>query len=193
MDEQPVFADFMHILDFYHAAEHLSKAAEHLFGKASSKADNWFRSWRHKLCHEEGAADRLLRSLAYHRGQLKKGSQRYRQVTGEMGYFRHNRDKMDYAAYQAAGLIISSGPVEAAAKTIVGHRLKRSGMRWTKKGGQQILNLRVHVQSKALGYILGLAPTTFRPTGGRHGCVNSRLHPKLPPMGRYPLAKVGGD
>ena len=148
VDEQPVFADFMPILDFYHAADHLSKAAEHLFGKASSKANHWFTSWRHKLCHEEGAVDRLLRSLAYHRGQLKKGSQRYGQVTGEMGYFRHNRDKMDYAAYQAAGLIISSGPVEAAAKTIVGHRLKRSGMRWTKKGGQQILNLRVHVQSK---------------------------------------------
>ena len=123
VDEQPVFADFIPILDFYHAADHLSKAA-----------------------------DRLLRSLAYHRGKLKKGSQRYGQVSGEMGYFRHNRDKMDYAAYQAAGLIISSGPVEAAAKTIVGHRLKRSGMRW-------------------------LAPATFRPTGDRRGCVNSRLHP----------------
>ena len=55
---------------------------------------------------------------------------------------------MDYAGYRARGLIISSGPVEAAAKTIVGQRLKRSGMRWTRQGGQQILNLRVHVQSK---------------------------------------------
>ena len=52
------------------------------------------------------------------------------------------------AGYRARGLIISSGPVEAAAKTIVGQRLKRSGMRWTRPGGQQILNLRVHVQSK---------------------------------------------
>ncbi len=55
---------------------------------------------------------------------------------------------MDYARYHTSGLIISSGPVEAAAKTIVGHRLKRSGMRWTRQGGQQILNLRVLVQSK---------------------------------------------
>ena len=54
---------------------------------------------------------------------------------------------MDYARYRASGLIISSGPVEAAAKTVVGHRLKRSGMRWTRPGGQHILNLRVHVQS----------------------------------------------
>ena len=64
-----------------------------------------------------------------------------------MGYFRNNRDKMDYARYHAAGLILSSGPVEAAAKTLVGHRLKRSGMRWTRQGGQQILNLRAQVQS----------------------------------------------
>ena len=86
--------------------------------------------------------------MAYHRGKLKKGSPRYRQVTGEMGYFLHNRDKMDKAAFQVAGLIKSSGREEAAAKTIVGHRLKRRGMRWTKRGGRQILNLRVHVQSK---------------------------------------------
>ena len=79
----------------------------------------------------------LLRSLAYHRGKLKKGSQRYGQVTGEMGYFRHNRDKMDYAAYQAAGLIISSGAGGGGGQTIVGHRLKRSGMRWTEKGGSK--------------------------------------------------------
>ena len=140
------------------------KAAEHLFGKASSKADHWFRSWRHKLCHEEGAADRLLRSLTYHRGKLKKGSQRYRQVTGEIGLLSvHNRDKMDYAAYQAAGLIISSGPVEAGGQNpSSGHRLKRSGMRWTKKGGQQILNLRVHVQSQALGSFLGMAPANIQ-------------------------------
>ena len=148
VDELSVFDGFTRILDFYHAAQHLSKAAEHLFGKASAKADRWYRSWRHKLRHEPGAVDGLLRSLSYHRRKLRRRSERYRQATTELGYFRNNRDKMDYARYHASGLIISSGPVEAAAKTIVGHRLKRSGMRWTRQGGQQIRNLRVHVQSK---------------------------------------------
>ena len=148
VDEHSEFDDFIRILDFYHAAEHLSKAAEHLFGKASAKADQWFRSWRHKLLHGPGAVEGLIRSLSYHRRKLRRRSERYRQATTELGYFRNNRDKMDYAHYRALGLIISSGPVEAAAKTIVGHRLKRSGMRWTRVGGQQILNLRVQVQSK---------------------------------------------
>ena len=147
VDEHAVFDEFIRILDFYHAAQHLSMAAEHLFGKASAKADRWYRSWRHKLRHEPGAVAGLIRSISYHRRKLPRRSERYRQASVELGYFRNNRDKMDYARYHAAGLIISSGPVEAAAKTIVGHRLKRSGMRWTRPGGQQILNLRVHVLS----------------------------------------------
>ncbi len=148
VDEHSVFDEFIRILDFYHAAQHLSKAAEHLFGKSSPQADRWFRSWRHKLRHDPGAVDGLIRSLFYHRRKLRTRTERYRQASVELGYFRNNRDKMDYASYHATGLIISSGPVEAAAKTIVGHRLKRSGMRWTRHGGQQILNLRVLVQSK---------------------------------------------
>ena len=148
VDEHGVFEGFTRILDFYHAAQHLSMAAEHLFGKKSAKADRWYRSWRHKLRHTPNAVAGLIRSLSYHRRKLRRRSDRYRQATTEMGYFRNNRDKMEYAGYHASGLIISSGPVEAAAKTIVGHRLKRSGMRWTRHGGQQILNLRVQVQSK---------------------------------------------
>jgi len=148
VDEHPVFADFTPILDFYHTTEHLSKAAESLFGKGSAKAKRWYESWRHKLRHQPAAVAALIRSMRYHLGKLREGTPRHGDATSELGFFRNNRDKMDYASYRARGLIISSGPVEAAAKTIVGHRLKRSGMRWTRQGGQQILNLRVHVQSK---------------------------------------------
>ena len=148
VDEHSVFDGFTRILDFYHAAQHLSMGAEHLFGKSTLKADRWYRSWRHKLRHDPGAVNGLIRSMCYHRRKLRKRTERYHLASVELGYFRNNRDKMDYASYHASGLIISSGPVEAAAKTIVGHRLKRSGMRWTRQGGQQILNLRVLVQSK---------------------------------------------
>ena len=165
VDECDVFEGFTRILDFYHAAQHLSMAAEHLFGKASAKADRWYRSWRHKLRHTPNGVAGLIRSLSYHRHKLRKRSPRYRQATTELGYFRNNRDKMEYARYHASGLIISSGPVEAAAKTIVGHRLKRSGMRWTRQGGQQILNLRVQVQSRRWDafwnwYLQQTTPTT---------------------------------
>ena len=72
------------------------------------------------------------------------------------GWYRRWRHKLRHEPGAVQGLILSSGPVEAAAKTLIGHRLKRSGMRWTREGGQQILNLRVHVQSKRWGAFLEL-------------------------------------
>ena len=45
------------------------------------------------------------------------------------------------------GLPIGSGPVESAAKNIVQARLKRSGMRWSRSGGQHVLNLRTYLKS----------------------------------------------
>jgi hypothetical protein len=40
-------------------------------------------------------------------------------------------------------LPIGSGITEAACKTVFTQRLKRSGMAWTREGGQVILDLRV--------------------------------------------------
>jgi len=65
-------------------------------------------------------------------------------VTNVIRFFSRNRHRMTYAAFRARGLPIGSGPVEAACKTLVNARLKRSGMRWTREGGQHVLNLRRH-------------------------------------------------
>ena len=48
----------------------------------------------------------------------------------------------------AEGRQVGSGPVEAACKTLVKTRLCRSGMQWSWKGGQRILQLRTYVKSK---------------------------------------------
>jgi hypothetical protein len=143
-----VFDGFTRILDFFHATEHLSQAAEALFGKGTAKAEKWYDRWYHRLKHTPGAHRALQRSVRYHRKQLNTDSERWKNATSELGYFRNNQDKMDYATYRAWGLPIGSGPVEAACKTIVNQRLKRSGMRWSRKGGQHILNLRVQLRSK---------------------------------------------
>jgi hypothetical protein len=39
------------------------------------------------------------------------------------------------------GLFVGSGVVEAACKTIIGHRLKQSDMRWTVRGANAIIAL----------------------------------------------------
>ncbi len=65
----------------------------------------------------------------------------------EMNYFKKRKARMNYAYYRKQGLPIASGPVEAACKSIVKARLCRSGMRWSRTGGQNILNLRTYVKS----------------------------------------------
>lgn len=137
------------ILDFYHASEHLSKAAEALFGKMSVPGRRWYDKNYERLRDAEGGATAVIRSMMYYRSKLKlrKGSNRYKIVTRVINYYRRNLSLMDYATFRARGLPIGSGPVEAACKTVVGARIKRSGMRWTREGGQLVLNLRIHVLS----------------------------------------------
>jgi hypothetical protein len=54
---------------------------------------------------------------------------------------------MNYKTYKQMGLLIGSGPIEAAHRNVIQQRMKRSGQRWTKEGLQQIANLRVASKS----------------------------------------------
>lgn len=57
-------------------------------------------------------------------------------------YFSTNEHRMQYAKFRGMGLFIGSGVIEAGCKTIVGQRLKQSGMRWTVRGANAIIALR---------------------------------------------------
>ena len=63
-------------------------------------------------------------------------------------YLETNRDRMDYASYQKRGLLIGSGAIESAHRTVVKKRLKRSGQRWSLAGAQHVLNLRTCLMSQ---------------------------------------------
>jgi hypothetical protein len=54
---------------------------------------------------------------------------------------------MDYAAYRQAGYCIGSGAIEAAHKTLIQQRMKRSGQIWSPNRAQQMLKLRVAYKS----------------------------------------------
>jgi hypothetical protein len=51
----------------------------------------------------------------------------HRRLTGSL---RNNQHRTDYPRYLARGWQIGSGLIDAACKTVVGQRLKESGMRW---------------------------------------------------------------
>jgi hypothetical protein len=66
----------------------------------------------------------------------------------EADYFLTNAQRMRYLIFRAKGMHLGSGVAEAACKTVVSTRAKRSGMRWTPQGLDAILALRTAVLNK---------------------------------------------
>jgi hypothetical protein len=129
------------VLDYYHATEYVSKLAEALFGEGR-QAQGWARRMRGVL-KQAGGLTRLLQSASYHRNQQNLTGKRSQAFWKAYRYLNKRRKHMDYASYRAKGLPIGSGVTEAGCKVVVSQRLKLSGMKWQKQGGQVILNLRV--------------------------------------------------
>ena len=146
------------LIDFYHAVEHLKDAFDTAHGADSPTAAAQFNKYRHRLRHEPDGVHRVIRALVYLRSK-SPGNERIAQV---LGYFRGNRHRMGYADAKAKGLPIGSGVVEAACKTLVTERLKRSGMRWGPRGGQAILTLRSLVQSGRFDHAWPLLAKSYR-------------------------------
>ena len=147
VDSNPLYTEYVKGIDFYHTSEHLSRAAEALFGKSSPEATAWYESWYDNLLESDDAAYALIRSIDYHRKTRKLTKRRKKEIRKERTFFLRNKHRMKYAEFLRQGLPIGSGPVEAACKTIVKTRMGRSGMRWSRKGGQHILHLRAFVKS----------------------------------------------
>jgi hypothetical protein len=131
------------IVDFFHAAEHLHDAMAAAHGEATAKCEAEFQKYRHILRHESDGVEKVIRHLRYLRAQ----NPRRKKIATVLGYFRHHRHRMQYASFARRNMPIGSGIVEAACKTLVTQRLKRSGMRWRRAGGQAILTLRALEQS----------------------------------------------
>ncbi len=131
------------ILDFFHAAEHLSAALGSAYGDGTVEARRHFELKRHILRHEDKGVESVIRSLA----RLAKKYPRREAIAKCVEYFRANQSRMHYAVAARANLPIGSGIVEAACKTLVSQRLKLSGMRWSAEGGQAVLNPRAWHQS----------------------------------------------
>jgi hypothetical protein len=60
----------------------------------------------------------------------------------EADYFERNAERMRYPKFRGQHLFVGSGVIEAGCKTVIGARLKQSGMFWTVRGANAILALR---------------------------------------------------
>jgi hypothetical protein len=133
------------ILDFYHAAEYLAKLSAVLHPNDEDAALAQTKAWSRQLRDEGGEV--MVAVLENWDWPSVKGLASVRAEV--LGYFRNQVDRMDYPTYEAKGWYIGSGAVESACKTVVGQRMKGSGMRWGEAGAHAVCHVRALYRSES--------------------------------------------
>lgn len=131
------FPGAIEIVDLYHAREHLAALSKLVCRAGSAKTQQWTTARLAQL--DEGDVKSLLVSLRRLRPTAASAQEALRQT---ISYFENNRQRMRYAEFRRQELFVGSGVIEAGCKTIVGYRLKQSGMRWSLRGANAIIALR---------------------------------------------------
>jgi hypothetical protein len=131
------FPGAIQIVDLYHARQHLWELSAKLFPNHEKARKRWMARCLNRL--ERGKIEPLVKIL---RGLQTRNEELARIVLNEAEYFARNAERMRYPAFRAQGLFIGSGVIEAGCKTIIGARLKCSGMFWTVRGANAIMALR---------------------------------------------------
>ena len=126
------------ILDFYHALEHLNDLCKILYASRDHWVTRMQEQWRHQM-ENDGIAD-VIASAQRRLSELD--STLHEEIEKQIAYFENNQERMRYKTYRQKGYFYGSGVVEAGCKTVVGQRLKQSGMLWGRPGAESVLQLR---------------------------------------------------
>jgi hypothetical protein len=130
------FPEATQIVDLYHAREHLHALTRTLEFMLLDRTDEWLAARLEDL--DYGYIDGIEAAVRqYPLEGVKKD-----EAEKELGYFLNNAPRMRYHWFRQCGLFVGSGVVEAGCKTVIGQRLKQSGMHWTVPGADAIIALR---------------------------------------------------
>lgn len=133
-----LFPGAIEVVDVFHAKEKLHEVGRAIYGNHSDLAGQWADLRCDEL--DAGSIEVLI-------AKLKKASADCKPASQAVGYFSTNIERMRYARFRSEGLCVSSGVVEAGCKDAIGARHKRSGMRWSVDGANDIAALRCYVKS----------------------------------------------
>ena len=131
------FLGAIQIVDFYHACQHLWEVARRLHPHNEGNQKTWMKI--HQKLLEKGKIEKLVLSL---RSIDADNPDVAEKIRTEADYFARNAERMRYPQFRRQHLFVGSGVIEAGCKTVIGSRLKRSGMFWTVRGANAILALR---------------------------------------------------
>ena len=132
------FPGAVQIVDIFHAREHLWDLVRRLHPNNAAAQKRWIKTHQTRLL-DEGKIEKLvvkLRSIKSDNPELAD------QIRIEADYFERNADRMRYPEFRRQHLFVGTGVIEAGCKTVIGSRLKQSGMFWTVRGANAIPALR---------------------------------------------------
>lgn len=136
------FGESHQLTDWYHAVEHLTRAARLLKQERTPAYRRWLNSRKRHLY--QGHADRIADELDIAAERLPAQADELRQ---EATYFRNNQHRMNYLEMREEEWPIGSGMVESAAKQFKA-RFCGPGMRWSRKGAESLLPIRAALLSR---------------------------------------------
>jgi len=132
------FPGTVQIVDLFHARQHLWDLSRRLYPNDSTHQKAWMKVHQ-KRWLDQGKIEKLVAAL-------RSISSPHADVTDklrtEADYFQRNAARMRYPNFRRQHLFVGSGVIEAACKTVIGSRLKKSGMFWTLRGANSIIALR---------------------------------------------------
>jgi hypothetical protein len=143
-----------HIVDIWHAREHLHDLAAHLAFITPDPAQ-WLAGRSDEL--DAGNIKAVIAAARQYRLEGVKAGE----LDKKLGYFERNAHRMRYQHYRDLGMFTGSGAIEGGIKAIVVQRAKQSGMHWTTSGAASIIALRCQ---HASGRWDQLWPATTPPT-----------------------------
>ena len=135
---QEHFPGALQIVDLFHARQHLWDLARLLYPNDTKRRNVWI-GLHQKRWLDKGKIAKLVASL---QAIQTADADLAKKIRNQADYFATNAARMNYPMFRKQHLFVGSGVIEAGCKTVVGHRLKQSGMFWTVKGANSILALR---------------------------------------------------
>ncbi len=129
-----------HILDYFHVCEKLAVAS-----KAINNSDIWLKKQKDKLLN--GKHKKVYKAIE----KLEDFDVDAKNLL--LNYLNNNAYRMKYDEYRRKGMMISSGPIESAHRTVLQVRMKRSGQHWSESGCDNMIKLRVAYRSQKFGLI----------------------------------------
>jgi hypothetical protein len=132
------FPGTVQIVDLYHARQHLWELARKLHPNDTVNQKAWMKVHQKRLL-DKGKIEKLVLAL---RSTLSANVEVLERIRSEADYFERNAERMRYPKFRRQHLFVGSGVIEAGCKTVIGSRLKQSGMFWTVRGANSIIALR---------------------------------------------------